>query len=272
MHVNVSLYKRNGTDIVVCPIGRAHRSINFNKETGDCYMNDVDRFTVSGRPPISNRSADVVDYMESNCVVEQPKMCDFVEVSGKLLRTVDAIYENVATADRCKEICLASKEFQCRSFDYNETGVNVCRVSHHSTSSLSQQQLDHRPYLTVVGATTYQMSSCFSVKIDCRSADMVASVHTNRLFDGKVYAKNRPSSCVNDVKSTLDFDLRLDYHSPNCDVRQDQPGKFFTEIIIQVKINHTYYVVIVGFSQLLQCRLRIYRKCFYPHTFFSYDK
>ncbi|XP_060845041.1 uncharacterized protein LOC132924638 [Rhopalosiphum padi] len=209
------------------------RSVNFNKETGDCYLNDVDQFTVSGRPPISNRSADVVDYMESNCVVEQPKMCDFAEVGGKLLRTVDAIYENVATADRCKEICLSSKEFQCRSFDYNETGVNVCRVSHHSTSSLSQQQLDHRPYLTVAGATTYQMSSCFSVKIDCRGADMVASVHTNRLFDGKVYAKNRPNSCVNDVKSTLDFDLRLDYHSPNCDVRQDQPGKFFTEIIIQ---------------------------------------
>lgn len=207
------------------------RSINFNKETGDCSLNDVDRFTVSGRPSINNRSANVMDYMESNCVLEQPKMCDFTEISGKLLRTVDAIFENVPTMDRCKEMCLASKEFRCHSFDYNETGVNVCRISHHSASSLSQ--LDH-PYMTIAGTTTYQMSSCFSVKIDCRGTDMVASIHTNRLFDGKVYAKNKPSSCVNDVKNTLDFELHLDYHTRNCDVRQDHPGKFFTEIIIQV--------------------------------------
>lgn len=202
----------------------------------------MDRFTVSGRPPVSNRSADVMDYMESNCAADQqqqqhqhppPRMCDFAEVSGRLLRTADAIYENVATMDRCKELCLAAKEFQCRSFDYNETGVNVCRISHHSGSTLPQP--DQRPYLAVAGATTYQMSSCFGVKIECRGTDMVASVHTNRLFDGKVYAKNRPGSCVNDVKGTLDFQLRLDYHSADCDVRQDHPGKFFTEIIIQVR-------------------------------------
>ncbi|XP_050435225.1 uncharacterized protein LOC126842338 [Adelges cooleyi] len=215
------------------------RSINFNKETGDCYLNDVDRFTMAGRPSMANAgrnngsSADadaMVDYMESNCVQEQPKMCDFAEVAGKLLKTVDAVYENVATMDRCKEICLAAKEFRCHSFDYNETGVNVCRVSHHSTSSLSQLE---RPYLSVPGATTYQMSSCFAVKIDCRGTDMVATIHTNRLFDGKVYAKNRPNSCVNDVKGALDFELHLDYHNLDCDVRQDHPGKFFTEIIIQ---------------------------------------
>lgn len=189
---------------------------------------------MSGRPSIGNRSlvdADV-DYMESNCVIEQPKMCDFVEVSDKLLKTVDAIYENVATMDRCKEMCLEAKEFQCRSFDYNETGANVCRISHHSTSSLSQLE---RPYMPAAGATTYQMSSCFGVKIDCRGTDMIASINTNRLFNGKVYAKNSPSSCVNDVNNALDFNLHLDYHNLNCDVRQDLPGKFSTEIIIQVR-------------------------------------
>ncbi|XP_050528281.1 uncharacterized protein LOC126898361 [Daktulosphaira vitifoliae] len=211
------------------------RSINFNRDTGDCYLNDVDRFSVAGRPSLmnsGNRSSlnTAIDYMESNCVMEQPKMCDFSEVDGKLLKTVDAIFENVATMEKCKEICLSSKEFQCRSFDYNETGINICRVSHHSTSSLSQ--LD-RPYLSVPGAITYQMSSCFSIKVDCRGADMVASIHTNRLFDGKVYAKNRPNSCVNDVSGKLDFELHLDYHNLNCDVQQDLPGKFSTEIIIQ---------------------------------------
>lgn len=214
---------------------RARRSVNFNKDTGDCYLNDVDRFTVSGRPAVNDRPA-AIDYMESNCAVDEPKMCDFAEVAGKLLKTVDAIYEHVATMDRCKELCLAAREFRCHSFDYNETGVNVCRISHHSMSSLSQ--LD-RPYMAVAGATTYQMSSCFGVKIDCRGTDMVASIHTNRLFDGKVYAKNRPNSCVNDVRNTLDFELHLDYHNVNCDVRQDYPGKFFTEIIIQVSVDNS---------------------------------
>jgi len=176
--------------------------------------------------------------MESNCAAaERPKTtCDFARLDGQLLRTADAIYENVATADRCKETCLAAEEFRCRSFDYGETGANVCRISRHGGASAapSRQQPAGHAYVAAAGATTYQMSSCFGVDVDCRGADMVASVRTDRLFDGKVYAKNRPRTCVNDVKSALDFQLRLDYRGGDCDVRHDGPGKFSAEIIIQV--------------------------------------
>jgi hypothetical protein len=63
---------------------------------------------------------------------------------------------------------------------------------------------------------------------------MVARVRTNKIFNGKVYAKNRPNSCVTDVVNNLEFDLRLGYHDLNCDVRQDALGRFSTDIIIQV--------------------------------------
>jgi len=200
----------------------------------------VDRFAVSGgRSAVGDRwAADVVvDYMESNCAAaaERPKTCDFAQLDGVLLRTADAIYENVATADRCRETCLASEEFRCRSFDYGETGANVCRISRHGASSApSHRQPAGHAYVTAAGATAYQLTSCFGVDVDCRGTDMVASVRTDRLFDGKVYAKSRPRTCVNDVKSALDFELRLDYRGGDCDVRHDGPGKFFAEIIIQV--------------------------------------
>ena len=63
---------------------------------------------------------------------------------------------------------------------------------------------------------------------------MVARIRTNKIFNGKVYAKNRPNSCVADVVNDLEFDLKLGYHDLNCDVRQDALGRFSTDIIIQV--------------------------------------
>jgi hypothetical protein len=65
---------------------------------------------------------------------------------------------------------------------------------------------------------------------------MVARITTNKIFNGKVYAKNRPNSCVADVVNDLEFDLRLGYHDLNCDVRQDALGRFSTDIIIQVNL------------------------------------
>lgn len=55
-----------------------------------------------------------------------------------------------------------------------------------------------------------------------------------QVFNGKVYAKSRPNSCVADVVNSLDFQLKLGYHDLNCDVKQDAPGKFSADIIIQV--------------------------------------
>jgi hypothetical protein len=90
------------------------------------------------------------------------------------------------------------------------------------------------PYLEIPRATTYELTSCYNVTIDCRSTDMVVRVKTNRIFSGKLYAKERPNSCVTDVTKGLEFELRLGYQDLGCDVKQEGIGKFFSEVVIQV--------------------------------------
>lgn len=63
---------------------------------------------------------------------------------------------------------------------------------------------------------------------------MVVRVKTNRIFSGKLYAKERPNSCVTDVTKGLEFELRLGYQDLGCDVKQESAGRFFTEVVIQV--------------------------------------
>ena len=66
---------------------------------------------------------------------------------------------------------------------------------------------------------------------------MVAKVRTNRVFDGRMYGKTRPNSCTIDVRKSLDFELYLGFNDIDCDVRQVVPGKFATDVIIQVHIH-----------------------------------
>ncbi|XP_069677667.1 uncharacterized protein [Periplaneta americana] len=204
------------------------RSANFNHETGDCAMSDMDRFTVSGLNSLSPEEH--IDYIESNCVSDPLKMCDFTQLAGRILKTVDSIYQDVSSVDQCRQLCLQSTEFRCHTFDFGDTGPGVCRLSHHAAPSLQHIE---EPYLELEAATTHQLTACYNVTVDCRASDMVARIRTNKVFNGKVYAKNRPNSCVADVVNDLEFDLRLGYHDLNCDVKQDALGRFSTDIIIQ---------------------------------------
>ncbi|PSN46405.1 hypothetical protein C0J52_15905 [Blattella germanica] len=191
-------------------------------------MSDMDRFTVSGLNSLSPE--DNVDYIESNCVTDPLKMCDFTQLKGRILKTVDSIHQDVESIDHCRKLCLQSIDFRCHTFDYGDTGKGVCRLSHHATPSLQHIE---EPYLDLDAATTYQLTACYNVTVDCRASDMVARIRTNKVFNGKVYAKNRPNSCVADIVNDLEFDLRLGYHDLNCDVKQDALGRFSTDIIIQ---------------------------------------
>ena len=65
---------------------------------------------------------------------------------------------------------------------------------------------------------TYELSSCYNVTIDCRAADMIATVRTNKIFNGKIYAKDNPNSCVTDVDNGIEFSIKME-DSINLDVR-----------------------------------------------------
>lgn len=160
---------------------------------------------------------------------EPNKLCDFKPIKGKILKTVDAVYPDVKNVDECKEKCISSP-FRCFSFDFGDPSNSVCRTSHLDKASLSHIE---EPYLEIPGATTYELYACYNVSILCRAREMVAVVKTSKLFNGKIYAKSKPNSCVNDVSNTMDFEISMPFHDVMCDVKQVDAGSFANDIIIQ---------------------------------------
>lgn len=131
------------------------RSANYNNATGACELSNMDRITVAGGSTFL--SADGFDYMENNCVEEPTKLCEFKKLSGRILKTVDSVYQDVGSVDECRELCLNSP-YRCHSYDYGDTGEMVCRLSHHSRATLSDIQVCmQRPDL--------DMYVCYSILI-----------------------------------------------------------------------------------------------------------
>ncbi|XP_055373821.1 uncharacterized protein LOC129607110 [Condylostylus longicornis] len=203
------------------------RSANFHRNTHICELSQMDRITLAGSNAFQLH--DGVDYLENNCADEPNKLCEFKRLSGRILKTVDSVYQDVSSIDECRDLCLNSA-YRCHSYDFGDTGDMVCRLSHHSRATLSDIQ---DPYLNVPEAATYELSSCYNVSIECRGNDMVARIRTSKLFNGKVYAKGSPKSCSVDVKSSLDFELRMGYSDLECNVRQSGSGRYMNDVVIQ---------------------------------------
>ena len=55
--------------------------------------------------------------------------------------------------------------FRCYSYDYGDTGLHVCRLSHQTTSTL---YLIDEPYIRSEAAVTYQRGACYNVTIECQ--------------------------------------------------------------------------------------------------------
>lgn len=224
------------------------RSASYISAEKECALSDMDRFSATARSAYTAGAG--AEYFETNCVDDPVKMCDFQRTEGRILKTVDAVFQDVEDEEACKTLCLNSN-FRCHSFDFGDTGDKVCRLSHHSASSLSQIEA---PYLEIATAATHELTSCYNVTIDCRASDMVVRVKTNRIFSGKLYAKERPNSCVTDVSKGLEFELRLGYQDLECDVKQEEYGKFFTEVVIQ---HHDQIVTSQDVGLALRCSYQL---------------
>ena len=117
------------------------RSANYANSTKQCELSDMDRLTVAGSNAF--QSAKGFDYLENHCVDEPVKLCEFKKLSGRILKTVDSVYQDVGSSEECRELCLNSP-FRCHSYDYGDTGDMVCRLSHHSRATLSDIQVNNR--------------------------------------------------------------------------------------------------------------------------------
>ncbi|GIY17275.1 uncharacterized protein CEXT_557511 [Caerostris extrusa] len=181
----------------------------------------------------SNRSTLVVTEHRRRTPAESGgypvRLCEFRKLNGKILKTVDAVYQDVTTLDECRQKCL-SVNYRCQSFDYGDPSQHVCRLSHHSVSTLTHIQ---DPYLDIPGVTTYEIAACYNVTIQCKAREMIAKVKTSKVFNGRIYAKSRPNSCVADVANSVDFEIKMAYHDLNCDVKQENFGEFSNDIVIQ---------------------------------------
>ncbi|KAH8247892.1 hypothetical protein KR038_011375 [Drosophila bunnanda] len=227
------------------------RSANYDRSSGACELSELDRLTLAGSQAF--QISEGTDYLENHCVDEPNKLCEFKRLPGRILKTVDSVYQEVSSIDECRELCLNSP-YRCHSYDYNDTGDMVCRLSHHSRATLADVQ---EPFLEVPEASTYELTSCYNVTIECGGGDMLARIRTSKLFNGKVYAKGSPKSCSVDVKSALDFELRMNYHDLECNVRQSTAGRYVNDIIIQ---HHDMIVTSSDLGLALACQYDLTNK------------
>ncbi|KAA0192345.1 hypothetical protein HAZT_HAZT001565 [Hyalella azteca] len=193
----------------------------------DCSISDMDRHTVVGSG--SFKRSENTDFLENNCVDDPVRLCEFQKMEGRILKTVDSVFQEVESLDECKQLCLEAP-YRCHSFDYNDTGDKVCRLSHHAAATLTHI---NDPYLELVDSSTYELSSCYNVTIDCRSGDMVARIKTSKIFNGKIYSKGSPTTCVNDIKNSLEFEIEMPYNDVECNVKRDSASRYSSDIVIQ---------------------------------------
>lgn len=83
-----------------------YRSANYNNHTGDCELSIMDRITLAGGNAFQATTG--YDYLENNCIEEPTKMCEFKKLNGRILKTVDSVYQDVGNVEECKELCLNS--------------------------------------------------------------------------------------------------------------------------------------------------------------------
>lgn len=171
---------------------------------------------------------DTVDYGENNCIQEPKTLCDFKQLNNRILKTVDSIYQDIKSPEDCRQKCLQAP-YRCHSYDLGDASNPVCRTSHLDRNSLQQIQ---DPYLEIAGAVSYELESCYNITIVCKSREMVAKVKTNKIFNGKIYAKNAPISCMNDITNSMDFEFTMAFNDA-CAIQKYPQGKFSNDIVLQ---------------------------------------
>ena len=100
--------------------------------------------------------------------------------------------------------------------------IGCLAASFFSSTTLTQIQ---DPLLVISEVRgTFELSFNYNVTIDCRSSDMVATITTNKIFTGKIYAKDNPNSCVVDVDEDIEFSISMAYNDLECNMKRESLG------------------------------------------------
>ena len=66
--------------------------------------------------------------------------------------------------EACRDLCLTAP-YRCHSFDYGDTGERVCRLSHHTSTTLTQIQVrkirvEYASLAVAVSCSKYPLLGC----------------------------------------------------------------------------------------------------------------
>ena len=59
--------------------------------------------------------------------LQPKKLCIYDRVVGKILKTVDSVYQAISSREDCEDLC-NNAPFRCHSYDFGDTGDSVCRL------------------------------------------------------------------------------------------------------------------------------------------------
>ncbi|XP_070381269.1 uncharacterized protein [Dermacentor albipictus] len=209
----------------------AHRdfvchSAEFNYQLSECRLSPHSRFTgTSGEAKLED-SKFVVDYFENNCVREVRGFCSTKKYRDQELVLADLVIGTMSQED-CLQRCLNSVDFVCRSFSF-EHDTQTCFLSHHTRKSAPKGAT-----LRLPGTDLVELGACFDVSVECEPHVMRARVRSNMVFKGKVYTRGRPSTCSQDISSSMDFTLPIQLAGSDCGTVSKAEGHFANVLVIQ---------------------------------------
>ncbi|XP_054706608.1 uncharacterized protein LOC129216418 [Uloborus diversus] len=201
-------------------------SAEFNYQLGECRLSPYNRFSSSEKTVTLSSTKFAGDYFENNCAKEPRGFCNSKLVKNLRLLLIDKLTVG-GTIEDCRQDCYTTEEFTCRSVTFDSL-YKTCGLSHHTRKSAHQDALirtDNFEFLEV--------STCFDVSVDCSEKIMLATVKTNSMFKGKVYAKGKPLTCSMDVRNSLEFQLPIPLTGPDCGTTSEEEGKFSNVLVIQ---------------------------------------
>ena len=82
----------------------SYRSALWIEADKDCSLLGVDRHVMAGTTAFQPSQG--TDYLERNCVVGEPRrLCIYDRVKGKILKTVDSVYQAIDSREDCEDLC-----------------------------------------------------------------------------------------------------------------------------------------------------------------------
>ena len=128
----------------------------YTSVSGECKLAANDRHSTAGGLGFAAKEG--VDYLEINCVNDHD-LCWNTKKGILNMGWADMAYLGIASED-CRGLC-ENAPFRCHTYDwFSDGGRNVCRLSHHSTRTLTQIE---DPYFAddfIPAVTRFELGSC----------------------------------------------------------------------------------------------------------------